>query len=155
MVTLELALVALVAVLLVVASVFDWRQRIIPDSVNAAIALLAIPYWYATGLGLWPDIAIQLGMALAVFAVFLGVFALGQMGGGDVKLLVALALFQSPIDFIRTLLVMAISGGVLTVVMVIHHRRQGGDAPFENPYGIAIAFGALAAMSERYLNHLA
>ena len=66
----------------------------------------------------------------------------------------ALALFLRPGDFLRMLFVMAISGGVLTLVMVIRHRMKRDDSPFENPYGIAIAFGGLVALSERYLNHL-
>jgi Flp pilus assembly protein protease CpaA len=44
---------------------------------------------------------------------------------------------------------------VLTVVMVIRHKITRPEGPFENPYGIAIAIGALVALSERYLNHLA
>ena len=154
MVNLQFMLAGVVALLLIVAAVIDGRTRIIPDSLNLAIALLAIPYWYATHLALWPDVAIQVGVAVAMFAVFLGVFALGQMGGGDVKLITALALFLTPTDFLRMLLVMAIAGGVLTVAMVVRHRIKANGAPFENPYGIAIAFGGLVVLSERYLNHL-
>ena len=155
MVNLQVTLAAIVALLLMVAAVIDGRTRIIPDSLNLAIAVLAVPYWYATHLGLWPDIAIQIGLAVVMFAVFLGVFALGQMGGGDVKLITALALFLPPFDFMRMLLVMAIAGGVLTVFMVVRHRMKDDGSVFENPYGIAIAFAGLTVLSERYLNHLA
>lgn len=155
MVNAEFALATLVAVLLVVAAVIDGWTRIIPNWLNLAIAVLAIPYWWSTSLALWPDIALQLGIALIVFAVLLGVFSLGQMGGGDVKLIVALALFLAPLDFVRMLFVMAIAGGVLTLIMVVRHRLRAADEPFENPYGIAIALGGLVALSERYLNHLA
>ena len=150
----EFLLAALVALLLIVAAVIDGRTRIIPNWLNASIALLAIPYWWATHLGLWPDVAIQFGVAVIAFAAFAGMFALGQMGGGDVKLIGALALFLKPLVFLKMLMIMAISGGVLTVVMLILHKRRGGDGPFENPYGIAIAFGGLVVLSERYLNHL-
>ena len=155
MVNLAPMLAGLVALLLVVAAVIDGRTRIIPDSLNLAIALLAIPYWYATHLAFWPDIALQVGLAALAFLIFLGVFAIGQMGGGNVKLITALALFLAPFDFMRTLFVMAIAGGVLTVVMVVRHRMKADGSPFENPYGIAIAFGGLVTLSERYLNHLA
>ena len=61
---------------------------------------------------------------LAVFAVFAGLFALGLMGGGDVKLLGALALWL-PWQAMSTLLViMALVGGVITLVTVIHHRMM-------------------------------
>ena len=150
----EFLLAALVALLLIVAAVIDARTRIIPNWLNASIALLAVPYWWATHLGFWPDVAIQLGMALIAFAAFAGMFALGQMGGGDVKLIGALALFLKPLVFLKMLMIMAISGGVLTLIMLILHKRRGDDGPFENPYGIAIAFGGLVVISERYLNHL-
>lgn len=155
MVNLEFVLVLVVAVLLIAAAFIDGRTRIIPNGLNLAIALLAIPYWWASGLSLWPDVAIQLGIAVVVFAIFLGVFAIGQMGGGDVKLIVALALFLHPLDFMRVIFVMALAGGVLTVIMIARHRLSRADGPFENPYGIAIAIGGLIALSERYLNHLA
>ncbi len=155
MVNLEFVLVLVVAVLLIAAAFIDGRTRIIPNGLNLAIALLAIPYWWASGLSLWPDVAIQLGIAVVVFAIFLGVFAIGQMGGGDVKLIVALALFLHPLDFMRMIFVMALAGGVLTVIMIARHRLSRADGPFENPYGIAIAIGGLIALSERYLNHLA
>lgn len=155
MVNPEFALALVVAVLLIVAAFIDGRTRIIPNGLNLTIALLAIPYWWASSLALWPDVAIQLGIAAVVFAIFLGVFALGQMGGGDVKLIVALALFLHPLDFMRMIFVMAIAGGVLTVIMIVRYRLTRAQGPFENPYGIAIAIGGLIALSERYLNHLA
>lgn len=154
MVNVQFALAAVVAVLLAIAAIGDARTRIIPDWLNAGIALLAIPYWWACGLHLWPDVALQLGIAVAMLGLLAVVFALGQMGGGDVKLIVALALFLAPFDFARMIFVMAIAGGVLTVVMVIRHKWLSPDSPFENPYGIAIAIGGLVALSERYLNHL-
>ena len=43
-----------------------------------------------------------------------GLFALRAMGGGDVKLLTALALWIEPLWFLRLLVVMALLGGVLT-----------------------------------------
>jgi prepilin peptidase CpaA len=155
MVNPEYVIVGVVVVLLVVAAVIDGYSRIIPNWLNLTIALLAIPFWWATGLSLWPGMAWQVGIALGMFVVLLGVFWLGQMGGGDVKLIVALALFLPPLDFMRMIFVMALAGGVLTLAMVIHYRATRSTKPFENPYGIAIAFGAIVAISERYLNHLA
>ena len=79
--------------MLLVACWYDLRTRTIPNGLNLAIALLAIPFWWSIGLPLWPDVAIQIGVACAVFAVFAGAFALGAMGGGDVKLVAAIALW--------------------------------------------------------------
>jgi prepilin peptidase CpaA len=142
-------LVALLAVALVVA---DWRSRIIPNRLNAAIALLAIPYWWASGLALWPDVAVQIAMAAGLFAVFALAFRLGGMGGGDVKLIAALALWLPPGATLRLLVIMSIAGGLLTLAMLIRHRvtRPGGE--LEIPYGIAIAFAGFWLISERFLN---
>ena len=69
------------------------KSRTIPNWLNLAIALLAIPFWWSIGLPLWPDIALQIGVAALVFGLFAIAFALGAMGGGDVKLIGALALW--------------------------------------------------------------
>ena len=71
-------------------------RRTIPNGLNAAIASLAPLWWWAHGLPLWPDVAWQIGLAAVVFALFAGAFALGMMGGGDVKMIGALALWLPP-----------------------------------------------------------
>lgn len=149
-----LILSGIVAVLLIVAAVVDWQRREIPDWVNLGIALLAVPHWWALQLTVWPGLALQAAVVLGAFVVFAGVWALKQMGGGDVKLIVALALFLTPLDFAHMLFVMGLAGGVLTVVMAVEHRLRKRAAAFENPYGIAIAFAGLWVIAERYLNHL-
>jgi prepilin peptidase CpaA len=150
MVNPEYIIVGMVAALLLIAAVTDGYNRIIPDRVNLAIALLAIPFWWTTGLSLWPDVAWQLGVAALSFVILLGVFHIGQMGGGDVKLLVALALFLRPVDFMWMLFGMAMLGGVMTSAMLIHHRLLRPDKPFENPYGIAIAASTLLVLAGHY-----
>ncbi len=84
------ALIAILAAMLIVAATGDLRTRTIPNWLNGAIALGAIPFWLVSGLSVWPDMAIQIGVALAVFALFALAFQLGAMGGGDVKMVAAL-----------------------------------------------------------------
>ena len=58
------------AALLIVAAVGDLRSRgPSPTGSTSPIALLAIPFWWASGLALWPDVALQLGVAALVFAL--------------------------------------------------------------------------------------
>src|SRR4028119_530374 len=114
--------IALLAAALLLAAIGDWRSRTIPNWLNGAIALLAIPFWWATGLSLWPDVALQLGVALTVLFVFFLAFQMGQMGGGDVRMLFALALWLPPMAVVQLIVIMAIAGGVLTVAMLIPHR---------------------------------
>jgi prepilin peptidase CpaA len=146
-------LLALLSAGLLAAAVGDWRTRTIPNWLNAGIALLAIPWWWANGLPLWPGVAVQLGIALGVLIVFFLAFQMGQMGGGDVKMLVALALWLSPVALIKLIMIMAVAGGVLTIAMLIPHRMLKSAGNPEIPYGIAIAFAAFWLIGERFLNH--
>src|SRR3546814_7659686 len=93
----QIACFVTLGALLCYAAVSDAQRRIIPNWLTTMIALLAVPYWAAVGIGFWPEMAMQIALALSVFAVFAGLFALGLVGGGDVKLLAALALWL-PLD---------------------------------------------------------
>ncbi|WP_027444248.1 prepilin peptidase [Erythrobacter cryptus] len=151
MTTLSYVLLAALAIALVVAAFTDLTRRQIDNWLNGAIALGAPLFWWASGLALWPDVALQLGVALAAFAVFAGLFALRMMGGGDVKLLTALALWVPPYQFVQLLLVMAIAGGVLTIVMGAWHVARRQKHRLAIPYGVAISFGALWVLAANYL----
>ena len=117
-------LLAGLAIALLVAAFTDLRSRQIGNKLNAAIALGAPLFWWASGLALWPDVAIQVGVALAAFAVLAALFAFGAMGGGDVKLLTALALWLEPLWFFRLLMVMALVGGLLAVGLAAWHLKR-------------------------------
>ena len=145
-------LVAGLAAMLIVAITTDLRTRIIPNRLNAAIALLAVPFWFFSGLQLWPGIAIQLALAAALFGLFALAFRFGAMGGGDVKLIAALALWLPPAAMLKLLVIMSLAGGALTVAMMLRHRLAKHGHPLEVPYGVAIAAGAFWLIGERYLN---
>jgi len=156
-------LLGLLAILLVVAAVIDVRTFTISNGLNAAVALLAPLYWWSIGLPLWPDAAIQVAVAVAVFAILAATFYMGMMGGGDVKLAAALALWFKPFVTLKILVIMSLAGGVLTLVVLILHKKGGkapitGDEPAakpEVPYGVAIAIGALWILAQRFLNQFA
>jgi prepilin peptidase CpaA len=145
-------LIALLAAALAAACVCDWRSRRIPNKLNLAIALLAIPFWWATGVSAWPGVAIQLALCAGVFAIFSLAFRLGAMGGGDVKMLAALALWMPAGSLLRLLVIMSIAGGVLTLAMVIRQHRSKIEGKPEIPYGLAISFAAFWLIGERFLN---
>ena len=146
------ALPVVLGILLVSAGLQDIRMREISNAKNAAIALLAPVWWVSIGLDPWPGMAIQLGGALIVFAIFIGAFALGQMGGGDVKLIGALALWLTPLKLLDMLMAMAIAGGVLTLAFLVDRRWHRREGPVEVPYGVAIAIAGLLALREPLLN---
>lgn len=148
-------LLAILAVLLLVAAATDLKSRIIANRLNLAVALLAPLYWWAVGVSVWPGMAFQIGFALIVFAVFAGAFAMGWMGGGDVKLLGALALWLPVMPFLKLLILMSLMGGVLTLVVIAIHRLRNLKTSPEIPYGVAIACAGLWVIGERYLNQFA
>src|SRR3546814_4627991 len=67
---------------------------------------------------------IQFGAALAVFLTFAGLFAIGAMGGGDVKMIGAVMLWIPLPLFLPMLMVMAIAGGLLSGAMLIHMKLR-------------------------------
>jgi prepilin peptidase CpaA len=148
-------LLGVLASMLLWIAVVDVRTYTISDRLNAAIALLAPVYWWSAGVPLWPNAAMQVGVAVLVFLFFAGAFYLNVMGGGDVKLAGALALWFTPYDTLRLIVVMSIVGGLLTLVVLgIHRARRKPDRP-EVPYGVAIAAGALWLLAQRFLNQFA
>lgn len=120
------------AMALLVAAFTDLKSRTIGNKLNLAIAAGAPFFWWASGLDLWPGVAIQIGIAAATFAVCALFFAIRQMGGGDVKLLTALALWFPPTNFVGLVLIMAMLGWVLTLAMgiwAVAHSRVVGAKP--------------------------
>jgi len=144
---------ALVLILLA-AGIEDARTREIANWKNAAIALLAPAWWAAQGYG-WADMAWQVGIAIGVFALFVGAFHFGWMGGGDVKMIGALALWLPGPALLYMLLVMSIIGGLLTLIMMFDHWRRKAPGAVETPYGVAIAMASIIALGEPIFNHFA
>jgi prepilin peptidase CpaA len=100
------------------------------------------------------EIGWQFTIALGSLVIFAGLFVAGWMGGGDVKLLAALALWIQPFWFAQLIFVMAIAGGVLTIVFATWHfatRRKDKPAI---PYGVAISGAGLWALASQYVPSL-
>jgi len=156
-------LLGLLAILLIVAAVIDVKTFTISNGLNATVALMAPLYWWSIGLPLWPDAAIQVAVAGGVFAVLAATFYMGMMGGGDVKLAAAIALWFRPFTTLKILVIMSLAGGLLTLIVLALHKKRAkapipGDSPVarpEVPYGVAIAIGALWILAQRFLNQFA
>jgi len=148
-------LCAALAVMLLWAAAVDIKTRTIANGLNLAIALMAPLFWWAAGVDLWPDAAMRVGVAGAVFVLLALAFFVGAMGGGDVKLAAALALWFSPGSSLKLIVLMSIAGGLLTLIVLIDHKLRKNQGRPEVPYGVAIAFGGLWLLAQRFLNHFA
>ena len=156
-------LLGLLAILLIVAAIIDVRTFTISNGLNLAVALLAPLYWWSIGLPLWPDAALQVAVAAGVFVLLAATFYMGMMGGGDVKLAAAIALWFKPLTTVKFLVIMSLAGGLLTLVILALHKKRGKPpiegaaepAKPEVPYGVAIAAGALWILAQRFLNQFA
>ncbi|MET4896334.1 prepilin peptidase [Sphingomonadaceae bacterium jetA1] len=150
----RIALICALGLLLLSAGIEDARTREIADRKNIAIALIAPLWWWSSGWALWPDIAIQIALGIGLFLLFALAFRVGMMGGGDVKMIAALALWLPPQPLMRMLLLMSLAGGAVTVAMLIDQRvaRARRSGPIEVPYGVAIAIAGLLLLREPIFN---
>ena len=66
-----------------------------------------------------------------MFALFAIAFRFGAMGGGDVKMAAALALWLPLAGVVKLLVIMSIAGGVLTLAMLVRapDRRRPPASP--------------------------
>lgn len=144
-------LLAALAIALVIAAFTDLKSRRIANWLNATIALGAPLFWFASDMALWPDVAIQLGLALGTFAILSVLFAIKAMGGGDVKLLTALALWIAPATYLKLIIMMALLGGVLTIAFAAWHVMRRRKDRVAIPYGVAIALAGLWTISTFYV----
>jgi prepilin peptidase CpaA len=138
------------AIALLIAAFTDLRRRKIDNWLTAGVALTAPLFWWATDLSLWPGVAQQFGIALIAFAILAGLFAMRMMGGGDVKLLTALALWLPLQPYFTLLLLMALLGGILTVVFAVIHRLGQRPGRVQIPYGLAISGAGLWVLATTY-----
>jgi prepilin peptidase CpaA len=145
----HIAIVLAFAALLVWAAGEDINRLEIPNWVSLAIVGLYPVHVLTSPVPVnWPW---SVAIALAAFAVGFFLFALKMVGGGDVKLLSATALWSAPALFPSFIFFTAIAGGVVGMVILLRSRRLApaetdgavNAEPAVMPYGVAIAAGGL------------
>lgn len=149
-------LVILAFMMLMLAAAFeDFRRFIIPNPLTLGLCLLW-PLYFAAAPSIGAAAA-AIGGALAVFVVGAVLFARGYVGGGDVKLLSAAALWAGPAGLPNLLLLTGILGGALALFLLLPAGSRfvavargviGQVAPDPSatrfvPYGVPIAAAAL------------
>ena len=145
--------------LLAVAALTDMATLRIPSVLCVAICLLYPLYVLnAASAGDW---FWSLALAIIVFSVASVLFSLEMVGGGDVKLLAATALWAGPDHMLEFLVGVAVAGGLLALLVLMHRRQrvaglrtvtdpaQDSRAVMSShlPYGVAIAIGGFIVAS--------
>lgn len=123
----------------------------------AVVACFAL--WAAIGFGAGEVAPVAVGYtvmcSIGVFALGAALFAIGALGGGDVKLIAAASLFAGPGLLVDFLLIASLAGGLLALAMLAGlpiGQAAATTGPGTTvraqlraglPYGPAIAVGGL------------
>lgn len=149
-------LLAIFPLLLMVAAIYDLLTMTIPNKLNG---LLLLGFVVCTLIVQPPlmSVAAAIGVALVVFFLGFAVFALGQMGGGDVKLMSVICLwFGYTVHSLEFFVLASVYGGILSIAVWIFRRhfvlpkfalgQQWLVNIYEHtkfPYGITIAIAGI------------
>jgi prepilin peptidase CpaA len=157
------AMLLVTTAILAIAAWCDLATRTIPDRLSLALLALGLGSRLLEG----PTAALSsTAVALLVGLGFLFLHARGMIGGGDVKLIVALAAGLAPTDVPALLFAIGLAGGVLAIaylalsqvmpkpalrphaalplrIAALEAHRIARRGPM--PYALAIATGAVAA----------
>lgn len=140
---------------MIYAALSDLRSYTLPNFISI-ILVAAVAVIFAIIQPPLEMIGWHIGVAAIVFVIGFIMFMTGILGGGDVKVIAALALWFGPGNFIAFFSLMAILGGLLAVALILFRRISLSDKYLKNkminglhdknegiPYGVAIAIAAL------------
>ncbi len=170
MATALLACALAASALLLLAAWCDFATRTIPDGISVALAVLGLLARAAEGP---VPVAASLLVAAGLFAALLPLHARGAFGGGDVKLITALAIGFPPLSTLDFLVATVMAGGVLGFVylslrllpepsplaprprawpprriLALERRRVSRRGPL--PYAVAIAAGGVLTLMKPF-----
>lgn len=150
--------------LLCFAAARDIATRLIPDGVSIGILAAGVVSRATFG---WAEAGMSLLVAAGVFALLLPLAMRGLLGGGDVKLMAALAAGLPPIETWTFVVATVLAGGILGLayiagrhlvpeprlvpggplvrrVLAVEARRVRRRGPL--PYAVAIAVGGILVL---------
>lgn len=164
----DLGRTVLLLALVALAGAYDVRRRTIPNWLTLAGFLAGLALTLPAG---FRETAAHLAGALLVLAAGTALFARRWIGGGDVKLLTALAVILGPWTLPELLLYTCLAGAALALVQTARERmvlpalldtrdalaycltlgragrrlRELGGAAVTMPYAVPIGLGAVSA----------
>lgn len=114
---------------------------------------------------IWQNILISIGIAAILFIIGAALFAINVIGGGDVKLIPAVALWAGPAYLLNYLFITALIGGIIAALILARKRIKASkyfksseniNLPMAKqeesavPYGAGIAGGGLYVAFQLY-----
>lgn len=161
-----LSIAAFLALVVVLAAVFDLQRRRVPNWLTFGGVLIGVGLnaFLPSGAGLLPSLK---GVGLALL-IYLPLHLLRAIGAGDVKLMAAIGAVVGPTDWLAIFLLTAVIGGLAAALLVVikgRLRRTAGNigqilsrllrgkAPYRdspeldvrNPESVGLPHGAIAA----------
>ena len=103
--------------LLAFAALHDIGFRTVPNRVSATLLAVGLALRFLGG-----DLGTALLCGLAVFAVTYAFWRFGWMGGADVKLLTASAVFVPPLTVPTMVVGTSLAGGLLALIYIVGSR---------------------------------
>jgi prepilin peptidase CpaA len=157
----------LLGVVVLAAAAFDWRTRRIPNALTLTGIAAGLVLWIVTGTV--REFAMVFLSVIAVIAIGMFLQGAGVIGGGDTKLVAAVAAIAGPGLLGRSLFWTLVAGILVSVVLLARKRallpllRRAGQAGkaalwrlerepvvvgpgHRIPYALVIALGVIAAV---------
>jgi prepilin peptidase CpaA len=151
--------------LISIAIVLDATKLTIPNWISVGLVIGFILYCFAGAedIQVWQHVLV--GAAVLIIAA--GLYLMRWMGGGDVKILAAIALWAGPLQILPFLLLTTLFGAAIAVAMLAVHLWVLANAQSATviaakryiprwvhhglcPYGIAIGTAALIIIPSRF-----
>ena len=115
------AVQALLGLVVILGGVFDFRQRRVPNWLTlsgVAVGIGLNSFLFETA-GLWLSLK-GLGLALLIY---IPLYLLRGVGGGDVKLMAAVGAIAGPANWLAIMLITSLFGGIAAIGLIaIKHR---------------------------------
>jgi len=106
---------------LVAAAISDILWLRIPNWLSIFLVAWFVVFALVTGMA-FDAIALRMGVGAAVLFCGFGLYSFGLLGGGDVKLIAASAIWVGAGELMMFLLVVAICGGILAAAVFFARR---------------------------------
>ena len=149
---LSFAVLVTTAAVLFYAALTDLKQFTISNELIVALALLFALYTVTTGH--WSELPWNIGFATMIFVILICFYAVGWMGGGDVKLLTVAMLWtgiHSALPFAFLLLIFSSIHSVASYLIRAGTQADSSSGGMRIPFAPSIAAALVSVFMLGYL----